>query len=130
MKLGELAGKSARSDAVKQFAKWMVSDHSKANEKFAEIAKKEGLRLPKDIDPEHKAISMNLDKLEGRKFDLQYMAAQVSDHQKTAQLLEYEIGSGQNAAIKDFASDTLPTVLSHLKMAQDVMVKLTGEASR
>ena len=54
---------------------------------------------------------MNLDKLEGRKFDLQYMAAQVSDHQKTAQLLEYEIGSGQNAAIKDLiAGGTLGTI--------------------
>jgi putative membrane protein len=107
----------------------MVSDHSKTNHKFADIAKKEGLNLPKDIDPEHQAITRKLKDLDGRMFDTEYMKVQVADHQKTAQLLEYEVGSGQNAAVKDFASEALPIVLRHLKMAQGVMAELTGQAA-
>jgi putative membrane protein len=130
VKLGELAERSGQSDTVKAFAKQMVSDHSQANDKFADLARKQGLNLPKEIDPEHQAMSQKLEDLRGRKFDTEYMMAQVADHQKTAQLLEYEIGSGQNTTVKDFASDALPIVLRHLKMAQGVMAQLTGQAVR
>ena len=130
VKLGELAAKSGHSDPVKKFAKQMVSDHSKANDKFADVAKKQGLEPPKGIDPEHQAMTRKLQDLTGRRFDTEYMKGQVSDHQKTAQLLEYEMASGQNTAVKDFASDALPTVLRHLKIAQDVMGELTGQAVR
>ena len=40
------------------------------------------------------------------------------DHQKTAQLFEYEIGSGQDAQLKAFASDQLPVIFEHLRMAR------------
>jgi hypothetical protein len=46
---------------------------------------------------------------------------QQQDHQRTAQLLEYEIGSGENAALQTFAVETLPVVLQHLAMVQDLM---------
>ena len=41
---------------------------------------------------------LNLEKLGGGQFDLAYVDGQVQDHQKTAQLLEREIGSGQDPA--------------------------------
>ena len=68
----------------------------------------------------------NLEKLSGRPFDLAYMDSQIQDHQKTAQLLEWEIGSGQDPALKKFASEALPTVLQHLRLAQDLKAQLTG----
>ena len=34
--------------------------------------------------------------------------------------------SGQNADLKALAEDTLPTVLEHLQMAQDIATKLWG----
>jgi putative membrane protein len=52
----------------------------------------------------------------------------VADHQKTAQLLEYEIGSGQDVELKSFASATLPVVLEHLRGAQEIQAELTGKA--
>jgi len=128
--LGQLAAKSAQSEEVKEFAGRMVADHSEANDRFTDIARREGLTLPKELDPEHRAIAENLSKQKGEKFDLEYLRTQVADHQKTAQLLEYEIGQGQNKAVQDFATNTLETILAHLKMAQDIMGKLTGQASR
>jgi len=130
VKLGQLAIDRAQNETVKAFAQRMMTDHSKANDRFAEISTKEGLQLPKKLDPEHQGIAKNLEKLKESKFDVEYMRVQVADHQKTAQLLEYEIGQGQNAAVQDFASDTLPTVLAHLRMAQDTMANLTGQALR
>ena len=45
---------------------------------------------------------------------------------RTAPETEYEIGSGQNPRLKDFASETLPVVLEHLAMAQRLDAELTG----
>ncbi|RWM85344.1 MAG: DUF4142 domain-containing protein, partial [Mesorhizobium sp.] len=50
------------------------------------------------------------------------------DHQKTVQLLEWEIGSGQDADLQHFASETLPTVLEHLKLARDIKAELASQA--
>jgi predicted outer membrane protein len=49
-----------------------------------------------DVDPDEKTMHGVLDKLRGAEFDTAYMAGQVAAHQKTAHLLEYVIGSGQD----------------------------------
>ncbi len=69
-----------------------------------------------------------LESASGVQFDLAYIQGQIIDHQKTAQLLEYEIGSGENAELKDFASDLLPTVLDHLRVAQEIASEIVHQA--
>src|SRR4051794_24801466 len=64
-----------------------------------------------------------LEKLEGDAFDISYIRSQVVDHQKTAQLLEWEIGFGEDADVQRFASATLP-VLEHLQAARDLQAEL------
>lgn len=128
--LGMLAGKSAQSDDVKAFAQRMADDHSKANIRLAAAAKKAELPVPQALDREHQAIRVDLSKTEKGRFDADYMRTQVNDHIATVQLLEWEIDSGQNADIQHFASDTLPTVLDHLRMAQDLLAKLRSGAAR
>jgi putative membrane protein len=132
VELGKLAGARSRNDAVKRFARQMVDDHSKANERLVKIGKANEALIPKspDRDPDVQAVRAQLDKLNGAPFDVAYMSAQVGDHQKTAHLLEHEIGSGQDAKAKAYAIETLPTVLRHLEMAQDVLASVSGSATR
>jgi putative membrane protein len=54
------------------------------------------------------------------------MTSPVVDHQQTAHLLEWEIGSGQDPRVGKFAIATLPTVLDHLEMAKQIEAHLTG----
>jgi putative membrane protein len=84
--------------------------------------------LPDELDPDHQRQRAELEELEGAEFDLAYMRGQIVDHQKTVQLLIWEIGSGQDAEIQRFAAATLPTVLRHLEMARDLTAELKGEA--
>jgi putative membrane protein len=130
VELAKLAGKAARSKAVKEFADRMEKDHGKANSKLKSIAGKEGIALPKDVGPDHKALTKKLKGLSGAQFDLAYMKAQVSEHQKTVQLLAHESTAGQNAALKEFAVEVLPVVLQHLDMAQETMETLSGQVTR
>ena len=127
VEFGKLAEQRAGSEALKDFGRRMVEDHGKANDKLEGLAKDDGIPLPDKIDPEHAAMHDRLAGLSGAEFDRAYLAGQLADHQKTAQLLEYEIGSGQDADLKSFASEALPIVLQHLRMAQDIQAEMAGE---
>jgi putative membrane protein len=129
VEFGQLAEQKGGSAAVKDFARQMVADHGKANQQLAQLAQTANIPLPRGPDEEHRAMRNQLEKLSGTDFDLAYIRAQVGDHQKTAQLLEWEIGSGQDPQIKAFASQILPVVLRHLEMARAVQYQLTATAA-
>jgi putative membrane protein len=124
---GQLAEQKGQSDAVKEFGRLMIADHGKANERLIDLAKEDGIAVPHELDAEHEAMRARLESLSGAEFDLAYLQVQVVDHQKTVQLLEYEIGSGQDVELKSFAAESLPVVLRHLRSAQDIQAELTGK---
>jgi putative membrane protein len=42
----------------------------------------------------------------------------IQDHQRTANLLQWQITNGQNEPLKKYAVDTLPDVMEHLAIAK------------
>jgi putative membrane protein len=123
---GKLAAGKAQSPAVARFAKMMVDEHSKTNERLKALAGKADIPLPPGLDPDHKAMLASLEKLTGAEFDIAYMQEQVIDHQKTVQILQWEMSLGQDAQLQRLAADALPAVLHHLERAQAIMAELTG----
>lgn len=128
--LGRLAARQAQSQAVKDFAKQMVDDHSRSGDKLAALARANDIPLRKDIDGEHKAKQAELSKLQGAAFDAAYIQAQVQEHQKTALLLQHHISAGQDVRLKKYSMETLPTVLHHLEMAKNIQSQLAGSTPR
>ncbi|RWO84912.1 MAG: DUF4142 domain-containing protein [Mesorhizobium sp.] len=127
VEFGKLAKKSGNS-AVTAFAGRMVDDHSAANARLKSLAETNKIPLPEGLDEEHERQRAELEKLDGARFDIAYISGQITDHQKTVQLLEWEIGSGQDADLQHFASETLPTVLEHLQLARDIKAELASQA--
>jgi putative membrane protein len=127
VELGKLGERKAQSDALKDFARRMIEDHGEANESLISLAKEDGIAVPDALDEEHEALRDRLGAMSGSEFELAYIQGQVVDHQKTVQLLEYEIGSGQDVELKSFASEILPIVLDHLEMAQSIQAELPGK---
>lgn len=122
---GKLALEKAQSPAVKKFAQQMVDDHTKALKDLQQIASKKGASLPQETDLQHKTVATALSALSGNVFDKQYVQqVGVTDHQRTAELLQTVQKTGQDAGLKAYAAKMLPKVQGHLKMAQAMVSKM------
>jgi putative membrane protein len=131
VQLGQLAADKASSDDVKQFGKMMVDDHTKANDQLKSVAQQKGITLPTDLNAKDKAEKDRLSKLSGEQFDKAYMQAMVKDHVKDVSEFKKESTSAKDTDLKNFASQTLPTLQTHLDKAKTVAssVGANGKAS-
>lgn len=128
VELGKLAvGKAVNSD-VKSFGQKMVDDHSKANDKLRQVAAEKGLSLPSDLDQKSRAEYNHLEKLSGAAFDRAYVKLMVKDHVKDLADFQRESQKAADPAIRQFVTETLPTLQEHLSMAKDLQSKVVGAA--
>lgn len=123
VELGQLAVQKASSEEVKKFGQRMVDDHTKANEQLKQVAAQEHIDLPQEPTAKDKAVKARLEKLSGARFDKAYMRSMVKDHQKDVAEFERESKMAQDAAVKSFAEQTLPTLKDHLQEAQRIAPK-------
>jgi putative membrane protein len=130
VEFGQLAGRMSTNTTIKEFAQRMVRDHQEANKRITALARNAGLPPMQGLDPDHKTAYDRLSKLQGAAFDRVYIDSQIVDHQVMAQLLEYEIGSGQDKDIKDLAAEVLPSILDHLQTADGVLAGLTTTVAK
>jgi putative membrane protein len=126
VELGKLAQQKSRNEMVTAFAQQMIDDHGKSNTQLAQLAKEVGLSLPSEPAPDQLQTRQELSMLSQGQFEAEYMRVQVTEHQKTVQLLLWVIASGEHSDLHHFASDALPTVLHHLQRAQNLVSQLTG----
>jgi putative membrane protein len=121
--LGQLASEKATSPKVKEFAQRMVSDHGQANQQLEQIAGNKKLDLPKMLPTEAQEEQDKLSKMSGAQFDKEYMRFMVEDHQKDAQEFQQAASSVTDNDLKQFATQTLPIIQEHLKMAKQMAGK-------
>lgn len=129
VQLGQLATEKAASPEVKQFGQRMVDDHTKANDQLKQVASQKGVNVPEKLSAKDEATKARLEKLSGEAFDRAYMKDMVTDH--TQDVTEFRTASktAKDPDVKNFASQTLPTLEEHLKQAKDIAPK-TAKASQ
>ena len=120
VELGQMMSQKAKSDAVKQFAQMMVQDHTKANDQLKALAQQKGVTLPTEMDAKGKELKAKLEKLSGDELDKAYMSSMVKDHTKDVNEFKQQSTSAQDSDLKEFASQTLPTLQQHLQKAKEV----------
>ncbi|HKV13240.1 MAG TPA: DUF4142 domain-containing protein [Thermoanaerobaculia bacterium] len=120
VELGRLASERASNAEVKAFGRRMVEDHTAANEKLKQVAKERSLTLPTEMTAEQKQERDHLSRATGAEFDRMYMSHMVKDHQKDVSEFEKQTQKGEDAGVRSFAQQTLPTLREHLQMAQQV----------
>ena len=111
--LGQLAANQASSQAVKDYAQMLVTDHTADYDKITAVATKAGLTVPKGLDAKHDKMAMSFEKLKGAAFDRHYIHDMVAGHEAAIAAYEKESKDGQNADLKAYAAATLPTLEKH-----------------
>jgi putative membrane protein len=130
IKLGKLAEDNGSSEAVKTFGTRMVAEHAKAGDQLKEAAALEHITLPTDLAAKDQATYDRLSKLSGADFDRAYAQDMVKDHQQDLQAFEREANRGNDAAIRGFASETVPMVQQHLEQAKEMLKTIFPTSSR
>ncbi len=120
VKLGSLAAERGKSQAVRQYGKHMVKDHTKANKELMAICNEKGLTVPAEMTRKHRAAVEMLSKLTGAEFDAAYAQQMVKDHAEAIKLFEGEANNGKDQALREFAARTLPVLREHLKTARQL----------
>jgi len=130
VKMGELAQQKGTNATVKDFGKRMVEDHTQANDKLKQVASQQNIKLPAKLDKHDQRVYDKLSQLSGEQFDRAYARDMVRDHENDVSSFRQEADNGQNNQIKDFASQTLPTLQEHLKLAQQMQKDVANPQSR
>jgi len=120
----QAAVNKTQNSEVRNFAQRMVTDHTQAGEKMQTAA--QGVTIPTALDQEHAQMLQKLQQASGNEFDRPYVDAQVDGHQKAVALFEGYAQNGDNAQLKQFAQQTLPTLRDHLQQ----ITRVRDEMSR
>ena len=118
--LGQLGADNGTNAKVKSHGQMMVSDHTKANEELKSWAASAGYTLPAAPDAAQQKIAEDLKAKKGAEFDRAYTDIMVSEHEKAINLFRKQSTDGSDAALKAFATKTLPTLEQHLQHTKEV----------
>ena len=120
----QLALQASQNAAVRNFANMMISDHTRLSQAMGAAAA--SARVPPPAPTLLPAQQAMLDQLRsagtGYGFDQAYQAAQIQAHQGALSLMQNYATSGDVAALRTAAGQAVPTVQSHLSMAQALVI--------
>jgi putative membrane protein len=118
-----LASGKASSKAVKDYADMLIRDHAAARKAGSDLAKQVGVTPvpPSDnaMATAHAAVMARLSQVSGAAFDKAFMQAMADDHRMVIDKVNSTlIPSAQNARLKEWMGQLVPTLQNHLAQAE------------
>lgn len=121
---GKMAATKTTNARVKNFANMMVTDHTKAGDELAALAKTKNITLPATPDADAQKKADDLSKKTGKDFDKAYVDAMVDGHENAVKLFTDASQNCKDADLKAFAAKTLPTLKMHLDSIKAIKASL------
>lgn len=118
----KIAQTRAANADVKKFAAMMVAEHTKSTEDLKKAIADSGQAItpPGALPDDLRGKLDDLNKVDAKDFDANYMDNQVDAHQAALDLLQRYAEDGDVAQIKAFAAATAPAVQKHLDEARRI----------
>jgi putative membrane protein len=123
VELSKLALDKATTQRLKDFATMMVTDHTKAGDQLKQIAATKNITLPANLSDASQKKLDALNKKTGKDFDKEYISDMLDGHKGAVDKLHKGSTDLKDADLKNFATQTLPTVLMH----QDSIKAIAGK---
>lgn len=120
VRMGQTAKDHGSSADVKDYGEMLVKDHIDANAKLHKLAAAKGVNLAKQMEPKHTGMIKDMEDKSGAEFDRAFIRHAISDHKKDINKFEKASRDLEDAELRSFAADTLPTLRQHLDKAQQI----------
>jgi putative membrane protein len=116
--VSRVAADRAAGAAVRDFARRLVADHEAAADRLGGIVTTKGIGADatgavETTDPATAEALGRLEKATGDGFDRLYLEIVAKAHEDAIRLFTAYAETGDNAALRDFAVSTLPTLQEH-----------------
>ncbi len=118
--LGQMAESHAAKADVKDFAKELADDHSKAYGELLQLANTTGDKVPRGIDIRRDRAAVQLTHLKGDRFDRTFLNDEIASHEKAIAAFRREATHGSNPEVKAMASRMIPVLEKHLERARQL----------
>ena len=117
VKAGHLAETNGGSEAVRNFGKTLVTDHTKAGNEAKSVAKAANVSIPTQPSAQAQKDYEKLSKLKGKAFDREFATMMVADHDKDIRAFEQEANAKNGPANQmNAAISRNPTMMTMLRL--------------
>lgn len=111
---GQIAQQKGQSQAVKDFGKTMVTDHTALSNSMKPLVIAAGKTTPPGLDARRKGMIDNLNAAAPADFDKVYLAQQEAAHNEALTLMKGYAERGDDAGLRGGAQKALPKIQAHL----------------
>lgn len=111
---GQIAQTKGQSQAVKDFGKQMVTDHTALSNAMKPLIIAAGKTAPTGLDERRKGMIDNLNAAAPADFDKVYTSQQEAAHNEALTLMQGYADHGDDAGLKGGAAKALPKIKAHL----------------
>lgn len=118
IQLGQVAQKKIKNARIGSFASMIISDHTQAGNELKALAGNKNVTLPDSLSASSRKDVDKLSRKSGAAFEKDYLDMMVSAHQKAVSSFQDELGKVQNADLRQWITNTLPVLQTHLDSAR------------
>lgn len=121
VKLAELAQTNASHAEVKALGK-KLTDENKTSLKT--VAEKNSIAFPGGLTAKQQKMYNKMAELKGEKFDKHYTKCMVKSHKKLLCKFKKQAKKGENAELKEWAKNSMPTIENHKAVSQKTCIAI------
>lgn len=129
IRLGKLATEKGSAPHVKALGKMMEEDHTKSLQELRSLAKAKSVSTPTTATQNSMEVFKDLNGKTGNDFDMAFSKLMVEQHEDAIALYEKVVSDTDDTAIKTWASEMLPGLRKHLKIAEESKEKCEAAKS-
>jgi putative membrane protein len=131
--LSQFALQRSTNEDVRTFAQQVVDDDLKAFQELAGLMQKHGVNEPITVQEARRSLS-RLEPLSGPAFDREFGNIMVESNREALDTYLVQSNAAQHADIRRYASHFVPTLMNHMKQAEqlqrDISTRLSQSASK
>ena len=116
--LGKLAQEKGNNPHVKELGKMMEINHTKTLAELNTLAQSKSVAIPATATEDSMETRKDLMEKEGNDFGKAYSNMMVEHHEDAIELFEDAASNSEDAEIKAWAAEKLPTMRTHLEHAK------------